>query len=78
VFNFSPAAPSLSAKPATPGQFAFQLNGQSSTPYVLQSSPDLVHWTAVSTNRLVSSTLTVTNAVSPGTPAQFWRAVWVP
>ena len=78
VFNFSPAAPSLTARPAPSGHFAFQLNGQSATPYVLQSSPDLVHWTPVSTNRLVSSTLTVTNPVSPGTSAQFWRAVWVP
>jgi len=78
VFNFAPAAPSLSMRPAAPGQFAFQLNGQSATPYVLQSSPDLVHWTPVSTNRLVGPTLTVTNTVSFANAAQFWRAVWQP
>jgi hypothetical protein len=78
VFDFAPAAPSLSLRPSAPGQFAFQLNGQSATPYVLQSSPDLVHWTPVSTNRLVGSTMTVTNAVSPANAAQFWRAVWQP
>jgi alpha-L-arabinofuranosidase len=78
VFDFSPAAPSLTARPAAPGQFVFQLNGQASTPYVLQSSPDLKNWTPVSTNVLVGSTLTITNTVSPTPSAQFWRAVWVP
>ena len=78
VFNFAPAAPSLIMRPAAPGQFAFQLNGQSATPYVLQSSPDLVHWTPVSTNRLASPTLNITNAVSSANAAQFWRAVWQP
>ncbi len=78
VFNFAPAAPSLSPLPAASGQFVFQLNGQFQTPYVLQSSSDLVHWTPVSTNLLAGSTMNVTNPVSPGNVAQFWRAVWVP
>jgi hypothetical protein len=78
VFNFAPAAPMLSVLPAASGQFAFQLNGQSGTPYILQSSPDLVNWTSVSTNRLAGPTLNVTNAVSPANPTLFWRAVWQP
>jgi hypothetical protein len=78
VFNFAPAAPGLSVLPAASGQFAFQLNGQSGTPYIVQSSPDLVNWTAVSTNRLAGPTLNFTNAVSFADSARFWRAIWQP
>jgi hypothetical protein len=78
LFSFAPAAPSLSLRPAAAGQFVFQLNGQSGTPYVLESSPDLVHWTPVSTNRLAGSTLSLTNTVSLANAVQFWRAVWLP
>jgi alpha-L-arabinofuranosidase len=78
VFNFAPASPLLSVSPAATGQFAFQLNGQSKTPYILQTSPDLVHWTPVSTNLLSSPTLSITNPVSSSPSAQFWRAVWQP
>ena len=52
VFNFAPAAPSLKALPSASGQFAFQLNGQSMTPYIIQTSTNLVTWTSVSTNLL--------------------------
>jgi hypothetical protein len=78
VFNFAPAAPMLSVLPAASGQFAFQLNGQPGTPYILQSSPDFINWTTVSTNHLAGPTLNVTNAVMPANSAQFWRAVWQP
>ncbi len=79
VFTLQPAAPSLSVLPfAGPGQFVLQLAGQTNVPYVLQSSPDLYHWTPVATDTLTSSVLDVTNAVAPGTGQQFWRAVWSP
>jgi hypothetical protein len=78
LFTFDPAAPSLSPLAAVPGEFVFQLNGQSQTPYVIQISPDLINWTSVSTNLLTSTSMDITNAISPGTSAEFLRAVWQP
>jgi alpha-L-arabinofuranosidase len=78
VFTFAPAAPSLSVLPAIPGQFAFQLNGQSETPYVLQTSTNLVAWTSQSTNLLTGPSMDFTNTVPPGTGNKYWRAVWEP
>jgi hypothetical protein len=78
LFNFAPAAPSLSLLPAGTGQFVFQLHGQSQTPYVIQNSPDLVHWSPVSTNRLAGTSMNFTNAIAPATSSEFWRAVWQP
>ena len=38
-----------------PGQLGIWLNGQAGQTYILQSSADLVHWSAVSTNQLTSN-----------------------
>jgi len=38
-----------------PGQLGVWLNGQAGQAYILQSSTDLVHWSAVNTNRLASN-----------------------
>ena len=49
-----------------PGQLTLSLNGQAGQTYVFQSSTDLVHWTAISTNTLSSNSfsfpITATNA----------------
>jgi hypothetical protein len=77
AFNEAAQAPSLSVLPSlNPGQFVLQLAGQPNVAYVLQSSPDLYHWTSVSTNTLSGATLDITNDVVPGTSRQFWRALW--
>lgn len=77
VFNQKAAAPSLSVLPlSTPGQFILQLTGQSNVAYILQSSPDLYHWTSVATNTLSGGVLDITNNIAPGTSRQFWRALW--
>ena len=78
VFNFAPAAPSLSVFPAASGQFAFELNGQSETPCVLQTCTNLVTWSSVSTNLLTSASMNFTNTVLPATVEENWRAVWQP
>jgi len=78
VLNLVPSAPQLTTFSAPAGQFAFQLQGQANVRYVLQSSTNLMSWSAISTNLLSSSTLNVTNAISPGAPQKFWRAVWLP
>jgi alpha-L-arabinofuranosidase len=78
LFTFAPAPAQLSALLPQPGQFILQLQGQPGTPYIIESSPDLSAWTPVSTNLLAGNVLSVTNAISPGTSQQFWRAVWQP
>ncbi|MGH7994073.1 MAG: hypothetical protein ACREDQ_11190, partial [Limisphaerales bacterium] len=78
LFTFAPGPSALSALSPQPDQVVLQLQGQSGAPYVIQSSPDLMTWTPVSTNTLVGSTLNITNLISPDSPQQFWRAVWQP
>jgi hypothetical protein len=76
-FTVTPPAPQLQVVSAT-GQFVFKVNGAAGVPYVIQNSTNLLSWTAVSTNTLPGGVLYVTNAVSSGTPHQFWRALWQP
>jgi alpha-N-arabinofuranosidase len=78
LFTFAPGPSVLSALSSQPGQVVLQLQGQPNAPYVIQTSPDLLNWTPVSTNTLVGSSLNITNLISPGAPQQFWRAVWLP
>ncbi len=40
-----------------PGQLTLWLNGQAGQAYILQSSTDLVHWSAISTNTLTSNSV---------------------
>ena len=78
LFTFAPGPAQLSALLPQPGQFVLQVHGQPGTPYIIQRSPNLSVWTAVSTNLLAGNVLNITNAISPGTSQQFWRAVWQP
>ena len=78
VFTFTPSAPSLGVLSAASGQFSFQLQGQSGTPYVVQTSTDLVTWTSLSTNLLTAASLKFTNAIPPGGGLKFWRGIWQP
>jgi alpha-N-arabinofuranosidase len=76
LFTFSPAAVKLQSSLVSGGKFLLQFLGQTNTPYVVQESPDLYHWTSVSTNISTSPTVNVTNAVS--TSPEFWRVIWQP
>ena len=78
LFTFAPGPSALSVLGVPPGQVELLLQGQPGTPYVIQTSPDLMAWTPVSTNTLVGSTLNITILISPGSPHQFYRAVWQP
>jgi alpha-N-arabinofuranosidase len=83
LFTFAPAAPQLQSSLTSDGQFVLQVQGQVGVsdvgvPYVIQTSPDLINWTTVSTNLLAGGVLSITNMISPGTSQQFWRAVWQP
>jgi hypothetical protein len=78
LYTFAPAAAQLQSSLTPDGQFVLQIQGHAGVPYVIQNSADLAAWNSVATNTLSSNTLTVTNAINPGVPAQFWRAVWQP
>jgi hypothetical protein len=78
LFTLAPVAPKLTAAAASAGQFAFQLRGQSDVPYVIQTSPDLINWTSVSTNLLTGTLLNMTNLITEQLPQKYWRAAWLP
>jgi hypothetical protein len=78
LFTFAPAAARLTPVTAGDGHFVFQLQGQPATPYVIQTTTNLLAWTAVSTNTLTGSTINITNAIVSNQSPRFWRAVWQP
>ena len=80
LFTFAPGPARLAVVQAQPTSVQLQLQGQPGTPYVIQSSTNLTPgaWIPVSTNRLAGSTMTFSLPTSPGTPMQYYRAVWQP
>jgi hypothetical protein len=54
------------------GQFGFSVSGEIGRSFILQSSADLMHWTAVSTNTLSSANAAF--QLSAGARAQYYRA----
>lgn len=79
LLTLIPSAPTLAVVASAPaGQFVFQLQGQPDVSYVIQSSTNLIHWTAQSTNSLTASTLNLTNVIGPAIPQKYWRAIWQP
>jgi hypothetical protein len=80
VISLAPAPAKLIALPLAPAasQFVLQLQGQGNVAYVIQRSTNLLAWAAISTNTLTTSSQNFTNALSPTTPRQFFRAVWQP
>ena len=55
------------------GRLSFQLNGLAGRTYILQASPDLEHWTNLSTNVATTGTLNFTNLIDPAFPKRFFR-----
>jgi hypothetical protein len=78
VLSLAPAPAKLLVTSAITSQFVFQLQGQVGVPYVLQTSTNLLTWTAVSTNALPAGTMNFTNTWPPDLPARFWRVIWLP
>lgn len=79
VFAFAPSAPALSVSAASsnPGQVSLQLTGQPNTPYVLQTSTNLMTWTPVLTNTIPATGSPIT-ALLNSAGQQYWRAIWQP
>ena len=78
LFTFAPGPSALSVLGIQSGQLSILLKGQSGTPYIIQSSPDLKSWTSISTNRLPGISLNLNLPVSANAPSQFYRAIWQP
>jgi hypothetical protein len=78
LFTFAPGAATLAVQTVQPGQVQLLLQGQPGTPYVIQSSPDLLNWNSVATNILTGSSVSIPVPVLPGAATQFFRAVWQP
>ncbi|HXB61148.1 MAG TPA: hypothetical protein VNU95_16365 [Candidatus Acidoferrales bacterium] len=76
LFTFAPGPAALSVQQIQAAQVQLLLQGQSGAPYIIQSSPDLNHWTSISTNTLTGNSTNVSLSISPGHPTQFFRAVW--
>ena len=76
LFTFAPGPAALSVQQIQPAQVQLLLQGQTGAPYIIQSSPDLSHWTSISTNTLTSNSMSVTLPISPGNSTQFYRAIW--
>jgi len=80
VLFLAPAPAKLVVLPTPPSarQFTIQLQGQAGVPYVLQNSTNLVVWTSLSTNTLLTSTLNFTNLLGVPGAENYWRAFWQP
>jgi hypothetical protein len=69
-----PANPTLRLTPGaarTDGQFAFTVAGEIGQNFIVQSSPDLTHWSAVTTNTLPGTNATY--LLPAGALTQFYR-----
>ena len=60
---------------AAPGQLTIWLNGQAGLAYALQSSTDLIHWSALATNTLMSNSFPFLVSTT-NTTMQFYRGLW--
>jgi hypothetical protein len=60
---------------AAPGQLTIWLNGQTGLVYALQSSTDLIHWSAFATNTLMSNSFPFLISTT-NTTMQFYRGLW--
>jgi hypothetical protein len=78
LFTFAPGPATLAVQTVQSGQVQLLLQGQPGTLYVIQSSPDLLNWSSVATNNLISGSTNVPVPVPPGAATQFFRSVWQP
>lgn len=56
------------------GQPRIDLVGTPGHPYITEASTNLIHWTPISTNRLVSTSTNLSDARFSGQPTRFYRA----
>ena len=78
LFTFAPGSATLAVQAVQSGQVQLLLQGQPGTPYIIQSSPDLLNWNSVATNILTGGSASVSVPVPTGAATQFFRAMWQP
>jgi hypothetical protein len=69
-----PAPPALGSARMTSGGFTFQMTLPTGATYVISASPDLLHWTPISTNVAGTSSVVVTDPQAAGYGQRFYRA----
>ena len=78
-FVASPAQPLLTGMTVSNSEFqSVVVSPPFSSGVVIQASPDLQHWMNISTNEGFGATSLLTDPISPGQPARFYRAVQSP
>jgi len=70
-----PPALSLQTLAKPTGSVLIQLSGLSGQSYWLQTSTNLSNWITISTNQLVSASLSITNLLNPAVSREYWRVV---
>ncbi|MBI3192184.1 MAG: hypothetical protein HYZ36_05910, partial [Pedosphaera parvula] len=60
------------------GHFKCSLTGPINSSYIIWASSDLVHWTAVQTNRVVDGTSEYVDPTPLGSGLEFYRATIAP
>jgi hypothetical protein len=68
----NPVAVKLSSAEVRTGQFSFSYTANTGLSYVIQSSPNLLNWVSLATNRAAASSVSYTNSAS-STGAVFYR-----
>jgi hypothetical protein len=79
----SPACYNCSARLSAPammqeGYFQIQLSSAPGKTHVIESSPDLEHWSAVQTNTMTAETMMIHCPMGKGASQQFFRAIRCP
>ena len=76
VTNATPEPPpSLSHVNLSAGQFHFNIDGLVGQKYAVQSSPDSINWTSISTNLAISTSASVTDPSASNAPTSIYRVL---
>ncbi len=67
--------PSLTNAVLSAGQFHFSIDGLIGQKYAVQSSPDLLSWTSISTNLATTTSASVTDSSASNAPVSFYRVL---
>ena len=78
VQAFSNTRPALTQPQWFPGQFQFQLSGESGRSYRIDATMDFASWATLGTNSAFGGSFSFIDTNAPGFGKRFYRAVLVP
>ena len=58
-----------------PHAFAMRLHGAAGSRFLIQTSTNLLNWTAISTNQLEGDVLNITQPLDATSPGRFYRVI---